>query len=123
MADALEFLGVKSGDMTLETTSLTTRENAVRAIETIRRRGFENVILVTHARHMGRADLTFRKLGFEVIPGPCGYEPLRFWGPLDETWVPGTDGLGSSNWAIREWMALCVLPSAGVDLSPRLSRC
>lgn len=106
MADALAFLGVDRGDMILEKTSQSTRENALRAIEVIQQRDFEHVIVVTHARHMRRADLCFRKLGVVVIPAPCGAASARLWRAVDETWIPRSEGLGASNWAVKEWVAL-----------------
>ncbi len=106
MADALVFLGVDRQDMILEATSLSTRENALRATDVIRRRDFEHVMVVTHARHMRRADACFRKCGLAVIPSPCGAESAQLWGPVDETWIPSSDGMGASNWVVKEWVAL-----------------
>ena len=106
MADALAFLGVDRQDMILETSSQSTRENAVRAMEVIRQRDLEHVIVVTHARHMRRADLCFRKLGAEVIPAPCSAASVPLWRAVDETWIPKSEGLDASNWAVKEWVAL-----------------
>lgn len=106
MADALAFLGVERADMILETSSRSTRENAVRAVEVIRQREFEHVMVVTHARHMRRANLCFRKLGAEVISAPCGAASARLLRAIDETWIPRSEGLGASNWAVKEWVAL-----------------
>lgn len=106
MADALVVLGVDRRDLILEESSLSTRENAQQVVPAIRQRGFQNVLLVTHARHMRRTDLCFRKLGLAAIPSPCSAVSARLWGPADETWVPGLEGLGATTWAIREWVAL-----------------
>jgi len=106
MADALAFLGADRQDMILEPTSQSTRENALRAMDVIRQRDFEHVMVVTHARHMRRADLCFRKLGAEVIPAPCSAASVPLWRAVDETWIPKSEGLDASNWAVKEWVAL-----------------
>jgi uncharacterized SAM-binding protein YcdF (DUF218 family) len=113
MADALAFLGVDRRDMILESTSRSTRENALRATEVIRQRGFQHVMVVTHARHMRRADLCFRKLGADLILAPCSAHSARLWRTVDETWIPESDSMSASSWVVREWVALLYYRARG----------
>ena len=106
MADALTFLGVARDDMILESTSKSTRENAVQAVSVMKKRHFEPVLLVTHARHMNRAERCFTKLGHQTIAAPCGAESADLIRELDETWIPQVDGMSASSWVVKEWMAL-----------------
>lgn len=50
-----------------------TFENARLSRETLQQAGINRIYLVTHASHMPRAVLTFRKAGFEVVPAPTAY--------------------------------------------------
>lgn len=79
-------------------------------MESIRQRGFKHVMVVTHARDMWRADLCFCRLGAEVIPAPCGAESARLWGSVDETWIPSSTALGHLDWAVKESIALLLVP-------------
>jgi hypothetical protein len=84
----------------------TTRENAHRAAEAINRHGFENVVLVAHARHRKRGELCFRKLGIQVVPAPCRASSTCLLQTFGRTWVPTVDGLSNSTWVALEWVAL-----------------
>lgn len=106
MADALAFLGVADEAIVLESSSRSTRENARQAAAILRERGFGHVLLVTHARHMRRADGCFRKLGIRATPSPCSAVSARLWQDFHDTWIPSPQGLDASNWALQEWLGL-----------------
>jgi uncharacterized SAM-binding protein YcdF (DUF218 family) len=73
MRDLLEEWGVPRAAVVTETASTNTRENALLASEVVRARGWERVLLVTSAAHMGRAVAAFRGVGLDVIPSPTDY--------------------------------------------------
>jgi len=58
-----------------EEESRTTWENAVLTHSLLQRLGLQRVLLVTHARHMGRAQESFRKAGVESYPAPTIFPP------------------------------------------------
>lgn len=53
-----------------EPCSRTTEENAQRTTAVLKPRGVKRILLVTDSPHLLRSFLTFRSLGFEVIPHP-----------------------------------------------------
>lgn len=59
-----------------EPCSRTTEENAQFTAALLQPRGVQRILLVTDPPHMLRSTLTFRSLGFEVIPHP---NPLPAW--------------------------------------------
>ncbi len=73
MRDLLVEWGVPQEAIRLETRSQTTRENALFAAEILASAGWDRVLLVTSAAHMGRAVGAFRAVGVDVIPSPTDY--------------------------------------------------
>jgi uncharacterized SAM-binding protein YcdF (DUF218 family) len=87
-----------------ESNSRDTRENAVLTAAMLRKDGIERIALVTHARHMPRAQRDFEKTGLIVTPAPMGFtEPLFFTG-LE--WLPSADGLRNSRQILHELLGL-----------------
>ncbi len=65
----------------------------------------KRIILVTSASHLARASGMFKKLGFEVIPAPCGFRAERKKRSFF-TFLPGADSLLTSSYAFAEYMSL-----------------
>lgn len=68
MARALKNQGVPQSAIQLEGCSQTTEENALFTAVSLQPQGIDQIILITDPPHMLRSWLTFRSLGFEVIP-------------------------------------------------------
>ena len=103
MARIAELLGVKPQDISLESDSRDTTDQAKIIAEMI---GREKFILVTSAFHMRRSMALFRKRGLQPIPAPSdfpgrepqGFDPSRFF--------PGAEGLGLLEAAMHEYLGL-----------------
>ncbi len=57
----------------VEDRSDNTRENAYLSHEILKSAGINRVYLITHAWHMPRSVVAFKRAGFEVIPAPTNY--------------------------------------------------
>jgi uncharacterized SAM-binding protein YcdF (DUF218 family) len=68
MVDMLQQQGIPAAALDGEECSRTTFENAKFTAEVLEPRGIRSIILVTDAPHMLRSLLTFRSVGFRVIP-------------------------------------------------------
>ncbi len=66
----LEAAGVSASAIDGEPCSATTNENALFTAALLQPQGVKRLILVTDPPHMARSQLTFRSLGFKVIPHP-----------------------------------------------------
>jgi uncharacterized SAM-binding protein YcdF (DUF218 family) len=73
MRDLLVEWGVPREAVFTEIRSENTRENALFAADIVRAQGWERLLLVTSAAHMGRAAAAFRAVGLDVIPSPTDY--------------------------------------------------
>jgi uncharacterized SAM-binding protein YcdF (DUF218 family) len=81
-----------------------TAENALYSAEILRANGVHKIVLVTDATHMRRAEKCFRKLGFSVIPAPCGFKPVyRF--DLNDAW-PSWMAITWNEEVIHEFLGL-----------------
>ncbi|NJN88434.1 MAG: DUF218 domain-containing protein [Leptolyngbyaceae cyanobacterium SL_7_1] len=70
IADELKQRGVPESVIDGEPCSRTTEENALFTAALLQPQGVKRILLVTDAPHMLRSLLTFRSLGFEVVPHP-----------------------------------------------------
>jgi uncharacterized SAM-binding protein YcdF (DUF218 family) len=88
MRDFLLRHGVPESKLIIENRSRSTDENARYTAEILRQKAIRKIVLVTDAVHMRRAQKTFEKLGFMVIPAPCGFRPVyEFdWGDALPSW-------------------------------------
>lgn len=88
----------------VELRSSTTWENAQFSVPILRGAGIGRVYLVTHAWHMRRALLSFRRAGIEAVPAPVRLDP---WPrrSLQEL-VPRVSAWSRSYRAIHEWVGL-----------------
>jgi uncharacterized SAM-binding protein YcdF (DUF218 family) len=64
----LKLLGIPTEALNEEHCSQTTKENALFTASVLQPQGVKRIILVTDPPHMLRSLLTFRNVGFEVIP-------------------------------------------------------
>ncbi len=101
MARAAQALGVPREAISWESSSRNTYENALAARELLGGRPF---VLVTSAYHMPRAMETFRAVGTDPIPAPCGQRTLRSYIPYD--FIPRSLNLWHSARALREYLAI-----------------
>jgi uncharacterized SAM-binding protein YcdF (DUF218 family) len=106
MAVVLRDLGVPEAFMLLEEESLNTRENAENAGKLLSGPGVDQILLVTSAMHMARAELEFRRQGFAVTAAPTDYsiEPLTGW----RNYLPSTAALDGNASAFKEWLGRLV---------------
>jgi uncharacterized SAM-binding protein YcdF (DUF218 family) len=98
---ALQEFGVPADRIVEESTSRTTREQAVNVSRWLREHGEARFILVTSPDHMRRSAGAFRALGFNPVVSPSG---LRYSdGPV---WLPSFSALLGSRHSIYEYLAL-----------------
>ncbi len=103
-----EFLveqGVAQADVLLEDRSTTTYENAVETRILLDQRGIQQIVLVTDARHLLRADRCFSAQGFEVTPVGCDYRATQFPAGLLDC-LPSAGAAVEMRDVLREWLGL-----------------
>lgn len=107
MAMVLRDLGVPEEFLLLEEESLNTRENAEKARELLSGQDIDQILLVTSALHMARAEVEFRREGFAVTAAPTDYsiEPLIGW----QNYLPSTSALDGNAKAFKELLGRYVL--------------
>lgn len=107
MAAVLRDLGVPQEIMLLEEESLNTGQNAEKVRELLGGLGIERILLVTSTLHMARAELEFRRQGFDVAAAPADYsiEPLTGW----QNYLPSTAALDGNARAFKELLGRYVL--------------
>lgn len=70
-----------------------TRDEAVRVAALCRERGWTNVLLVTSAWHMKRAEAVFRTAGVPVVCVPCDFQSeVGAMTEPEQSWVPRAGG-------------------------------
>jgi uncharacterized SAM-binding protein YcdF (DUF218 family) len=82
IGDALRRNGVPSDRILLETTSTTTREQAIAVSRILQARGETQCILVTSPQQMSRATDVFRGVGITAVPLPAG---AVMWSPSESS--------------------------------------
>jgi uncharacterized SAM-binding protein YcdF (DUF218 family) len=103
MARLLESQGVASELILQEQRATNTHENAVYSAEILRANRISAVVLVTDAKSMLRAELSFRKAGFPVIPYPVGLETWKF---EFSQWIPSWQAIRANGDTLHEFMGL-----------------
>jgi uncharacterized SAM-binding protein YcdF (DUF218 family) len=105
MHDFLLDQEVKEKDLLLEDESTTTYENAMYAKEVLCRRGINNIVLVTSAAHMRRAESCFRMQGFQVVPSACDFRARQpVWSARDV--LPNSRANADVQNAVHEWLGI-----------------
>lgn len=104
-APILENLGIPQERLILERYSRNTYENAIFTKQLVAPKPGERWLLVTSAFHMPRSIGIFRKAGFDVEAYPVDWRM----GGRDDLFSftnSGSDGLGRTDVAVREWIGL-----------------
>lgn len=98
----------------LETESKTTQENAQASASLLAQHGVTQIILVTDALHMPRAQHYFVQDGFTVLPAATGYlSPASSYSLL--AWLtPQHESLATSRRALHEWLGLVFIEISGL---------
>lgn len=114
MADYLVRQGVPDALITEEPEARNTHENARNTAELLRSLQLHTVALVTEARHMLRAELSFTAQGIDVLPAPCCFASdidEWEWNLLSPSWwtlqtMEGTfhEWLGLLAYKLRGWI-------------------
>ena len=99
--------GVPESAIMLEADSRSTRENATRAETVAAANGIEQVLLVTSAWHMRRAEAAFTRVGLDVIPAPADYARLRATTRFP-SFLPLATALQRSSQVWREYLGFLV---------------
>jgi uncharacterized SAM-binding protein YcdF (DUF218 family) len=88
----------------IEDRSTTTAENAAQSFAILQPLGHTRIALVTSAWHMPRAERTFRKAGFDVVPAPTAYISRRESKLTD--WLPSAEGLYATRVSLWELLGM-----------------
>jgi len=102
-------LGVPNKAIVLEKISLNTHQNATLSYRLLHQRGINHILLVTSAIHMKRAEIEFKRQGFEVTPAATDYdiEPMLGFKP----YIPNTLALYRNNQVVKELVGQLVSAS------------
>lgn len=101
----LENIGIAKDRLIMERNSRNTFENALFTKQLVAPKPGERWLLVTSAYHMPRSMGIFRKAGFDVEAYPVDWRMSGRDDLFSFTNV-GTDGLGRTEVAVREWLGL-----------------
>ncbi len=104
----LSDLGVPEDRVLLEGRSRNTYENARETRRLLADRGMDQVLLVTSAFHMRRAQATFRAVGIQTIPAATDYEALTGGELTLLDFLPGAEALKKSSVTLKEYLGLWV---------------
>jgi len=88
-----------------ENGSRTTYENALYTATILGKRGIRRIALVTEGIHLRRAELCFRKQGFDVVPAGCAYKTLELRSVKDFL-IPSSWAIRTNEEALHEWIGL-----------------
>lgn len=102
MSSRLQQQGVPGNALIIEDTSVNTHQNALYSTAMLRQRKLLNVLLVTSGIHMPRAEASFARQGFVVIPAPA---PDEYQGP-SSSWWPRRSALTLSARCLREYLGI-----------------
>jgi uncharacterized SAM-binding protein YcdF (DUF218 family) len=101
-------LGVPEEKVLLEGHSRTTYENARETRRLLTEKGIDQVILVTSALHMPRAQATFDAAGIRAIPAATDYEVLEKGDRTLLDYLPDAGALAGSSRALKEYLGIVV---------------
>ncbi len=85
----------------METKSRNTYENALFSSRLLKRVGIGEILLVTHAWHMPRAQEAFEKAGMRVVPAPTGMLSSGHASDFQD-WIPNAAALQFNYLALHE---------------------
>jgi uncharacterized SAM-binding protein YcdF (DUF218 family) len=98
--------GVGEEYILLEDRSGSTYENAVESDKILKDRGIDNVLLVTDAASLLRADMCFQRQGIDVIPSGCRYRTAEGFRFSVVAFLPNVDAADDVSEAWHEWVGL-----------------
>jgi uncharacterized SAM-binding protein YcdF (DUF218 family) len=101
MQDVLAIMGVPAEALILEDQSKNTHDNAVNSARLLQDRGMHQVLLVTSAFHMPRANALFQVQDLEVVPAPTDYQRVILESTLPAG-IPGVKNLYRTTEAFHE---------------------
>jgi uncharacterized SAM-binding protein YcdF (DUF218 family) len=104
--DTLRRWHVADAAILTESSSETTRQNAVNTSDLLRIHGIHRILLVTSAIHMPRARAAFRKVGLDAIEAPAPAEPHQRRAGLWFRLLADPGALDRSTLALKEWTGL-----------------
>jgi uncharacterized SAM-binding protein YcdF (DUF218 family) len=99
MRELLIRAGVPEEMIWMEERSRSTHENALYSAQILRLHGIHSIALVVEARSMLRAESSFRKQGFSVVPAPSDF---RDFGPLSEELIPSWRAIQGNEMTLHE---------------------
>lgn len=117
MTELLTLMGVPPEAILLEDRSRNTYENAIETKKLLAAEGLTEIILVTSAMHMPRAQAIFAKQGMTVTPAPTDFEVTAAdWAYLTTPAVevqlfnllPQADNLALVSSTLKEYVGLVV---------------
>ena len=106
MAKVLRQKGVPEQDIIMEKESRNTYENALFTQRLIKNETHPELLLVTSALHMPRAQATFKRLGMQTVPAAVSPQIVA---PEDyalNIWLPHTRSLEASRTILKEYFGL-----------------
>lgn len=101
-------MGIDPGRVVIERQSRNTHENAANLRGLFRDAPGQRVLLITSAWHMPRAFGIFRAQGYSVVAYPVDFETRNTWRELLRPQGMISQGLESTDRAMREWVGLLV---------------
>ena len=114
LRDFLMSIGIPHESVLIDSLSRNTHENAVNTKELIDKYGWgDNIILVTSAFHMRRAEGCFKKEGFTVYPYAA--DPLKGVSKVSiaDFFMPSAGTLNDWNYLTHEWMGIVMYKISG----------
>jgi uncharacterized SAM-binding protein YcdF (DUF218 family) len=95
--------GVPSDRIVEESTSRTTREQALAVAPLLRAHGWNPVLLVSSPVHLLRARGAFAAMGIDAIPAPASFRSTHF--VFTRRWTPTPEALASSENSMYDYLA------------------
>jgi uncharacterized SAM-binding protein YcdF (DUF218 family) len=112
LAERLKLWGIDDARILVEGASLNTRENALYTRKIVDERKFEKLLLVTSAFHMSRSIGCFRAVGLFPDTRPVDFRSHDD-AESGNNWLPRTQYLDDTTWALREWFGRGVYRARG----------
>ncbi len=105
MRDFLRKQGIAEEHLLIEDRSRTTHENAVEVSKLLAEVGIDDILLVTNATHLYRAERCFRRQGLKVTAAGCRYRATKFDGSLSDFW-PNPGSARETQDVCHEWLGV-----------------
>ena len=106
MKEFLVTQGIPEEFILLEDRSGNTYQNAVESARLLRDLGFEEVLLVTEAASLLRAEMCFQRQGIDVIPSGCRYHTSAGLPFSLVAFLPSVNAARDVSLAWHEWLGL-----------------